>query len=131
MLQIAAQFVWCAAAQHLISIFKSLHSAEKNPTSKRMWDSFMAEKERFELSKPLWGLHDFQSCALGQLRDFSSWFVAVSMTAWISYYRFSQLSTPKPKILILIFHNSAAGEIPCHDTFYNIFAGHSEKGHDL
>ena len=31
----------------------------------------MAEKEGFEPSKPFWGLHDFQSCALGQLRDFS------------------------------------------------------------
>ncbi|GEM_PF-4563860 len=28
----------------------------------------MAEKERFELSKPFWGLHDFQSCALDQAR---------------------------------------------------------------
>ena len=26
----------------------------------------MAEKEGFEPSKPLWGLHDFQSCALGR-----------------------------------------------------------------
>ena len=32
---------------------------------------FMAEKEGFEPSIPLWGIHDFQSCALGQLRDFS------------------------------------------------------------
>ena len=31
----------------------------------------MAEKEGFEPSIPLWGIHDFQSCALGQLRDFS------------------------------------------------------------
>ena len=28
----------------------------------------LAEKERFELSKPFWGLHDFQSCALDQAR---------------------------------------------------------------
>ena len=34
----------------------------------------MAEKEGFEPSIPFWGIHDFQSCALGQLRDFSmSW----------------------------------------------------------
>ena len=33
--------------------------------------SFMAEKEGFEPSIPFWGIHDFQSCALGQLRDFS------------------------------------------------------------
>ena len=31
----------------------------------------MAEKEGFEPSIPFWGIHDFQSCALGQLRDFS------------------------------------------------------------
>ncbi len=37
----------------------------------------MAEKEGFEPSKPFWGLHDFQSCALGQLRDFSK--AAVSL----------------------------------------------------
>lgn len=29
---------------------------------------YLAEKERFELSKPFWGLHDFQSCALDQAR---------------------------------------------------------------
>ena len=28
----------------------------------------MAEKEGFEPSKPFWGLHDFQSCALDQAR---------------------------------------------------------------
>ena len=33
----------------------------------------MAEKEGFEPSIPFWGIHDFQSCALGQLRDFSKW----------------------------------------------------------
>ena len=38
---------------------------------RRMGAIFMAEKEGFEPSKPFWGLHDFQSCALGQLRDFS------------------------------------------------------------
>ena len=31
----------------------------------------LAEKEGFEPSIPFWGIHDFQSCALGQLRDFS------------------------------------------------------------
>ena len=33
--------------------------------------TFLAEKEGFEPSIPFWGIHDFQSCALGQLRDFS------------------------------------------------------------
>ena len=42
----------------------------KSPAHRR--NSFkMAEMERFELSKPFWGLHDFQSCALDQLRDIS------------------------------------------------------------
>ena len=31
----------------------------------------MAEKKGFEPLIPLWGIHDFQSCALDQLRDFS------------------------------------------------------------
>ncbi len=31
----------------------------------------LAEMERFELSIPFWGIHDFQSCALDQLRDIS------------------------------------------------------------
>ena len=32
----------------------------------------LAEMERFELSIPFWGIHDFQSCALDQLRDIST-----------------------------------------------------------
>ena len=44
----------------------------------------MAEKEGFEPSKPFWGLHDFQSCALGQLRDFSIPFFSSSVaTDWL------------------------------------------------
>ena len=44
----------------------------------------MAEKEGFEPSKPFWGLHDFQSCALGQLRDFSIPFLSSSVaTDWL------------------------------------------------
>ena len=43
---------------------------KKNPKSAD-FGFFMAEKEGFEPSIPLWGIHDFQSCALGQLRDFS------------------------------------------------------------
>ena len=46
--------------------------------------SFLAEKEGFEPSKPFWGLHDFQSCALGQLRDFSIPFLSSSVaTDWL------------------------------------------------
>ena len=39
----------------------------------------MAEKEGFEPSIPFWGIHDFQSCALGQLRDFSKFAFLVSL----------------------------------------------------
>ncbi len=52
-----------------IWIFKSLLLIKI--TSPKGEAIFMAEKEGFEPSKPFWGLHDFQSCALGQLRDFS------------------------------------------------------------
>lgn len=37
----------------------------------RSYYSLMAEKERFELSNRFSRLHDFQSCALDQLGDFS------------------------------------------------------------
>ena len=43
---------------------------KKKKTTLR-WSFFLAEKEGFEPSIPFWGIHDFQSCALGQLRDFS------------------------------------------------------------
>ena len=36
---------------------------------------FLAEKEGFEPSRPFRGLHDFQSCALDQLGDFSTNFI--------------------------------------------------------
>ena len=53
-------------------LFKSIlllrHKKEPQPNG---WGFFMAEKEGFEPSIPFWGIHDFQSCALGQLRDFS------------------------------------------------------------
>ena len=62
----------------------------------------MAEKEGFEPSIPFWGIHDFQSCALGQLRDFSicacSLLVA-SLTAWILYYGEEDLSSKKIELL--------------------------------
>ena len=44
---------------------------KKNPLSRQTKEDFLAEKEGFEPSIPFWGIHDFQSCALGQLRDFS------------------------------------------------------------
>ena len=56
----------------------------------------MAEKEGFEPSIPFWGIHDFQSCALGQLRDFSIYacsLLTVSKTALIYYYIFLEKSS--------------------------------------
>ena len=50
----------------------------------------MAEKEGFEPSIPFWGIHDFQSCALGQLRDFS--ISQLSEPARIYYNKGSDLS---------------------------------------
>ena len=48
----------------------------------------MAEKEGFEPSKPFWGLHDFQSCALGQLRDFSKWRRSIDLLIIHQHSRF-------------------------------------------
>ena len=45
----------------------------------------MAEMERFELSIPFWGIHDFQSCALDQLRDIST-FAQVSLYQLVSLH---------------------------------------------
>ena len=62
----------------------------------------MAEKEGFEPSIPFWGIHDFQSCALGQLRDFSICacsLLAASPTAWILYYGGEDLSSKKIELL--------------------------------
>ena len=43
----------------------------KNPVTIAITGFLMAEKEGFEPSRPFRGLHDFQSCALDQLGDFS------------------------------------------------------------
>lgn len=45
-----------------------LPQAKKRHAQRRV---FLAEKEGFEPSRPFRGLHDFQSCALDQLGDFS------------------------------------------------------------
>ena len=50
--------------------FKS-HLPSSAKKKKHPKGCFLAEKEGFEPSIPFWGIHDFQSCALGQLRDFS------------------------------------------------------------
>ena len=52
----------------------------------------MAEKEGFEPSIPFWGIHDFQSCALGQLRDFSMKMTLHGQLAYITpYVQFCQV----------------------------------------
>ncbi len=48
-----------------------LFRQRKMTPPKRVRSFSLAEKEGFEPSIPFWGIHDFQSCALGQLRDFS------------------------------------------------------------
>ena len=54
-----------------MELFKSHLTTYKNNPILLDGVIFMAEKEGFEPSIPFWGIHDFQSCALGQLRDFS------------------------------------------------------------
>ena len=46
----------------------------------------MAEKEGFEPSIPFWGIHDFQSCALGQLRDFSKYAAFCGQPSYITAF---------------------------------------------
>ena len=53
----------------------------------------MAEKEGFEPSRPFRGLHDFQSCALDQLGDFS---IVVDC-----FYRYSY-SVPQRRTVVII-----------------------------
>ena len=61
---------------------KGIISKRKDHTAS-VWSFLMAEKEGFEPSIPFWGIHDFQSCALGQLRDFSIPFLSSSVaTDW-------------------------------------------------
>ena len=60
----------------------------KNDTHQKMGVIFMAEKEGFEPSIPFWGIHDFQSCALGQLRDFSKYMLFSSQLAYNTTFGF-------------------------------------------
>ena len=76
----------------------------------------MAEKEGFEPSIPFWGIHDFQSCALGQLRDFSKCnrycgqLGYIKRFVWICQALFSTISKEIIVIIIAqiecIFYNS-------------------------
>ena len=66
----------------------------------------MAEKEGFEPSRPFRGLHDFQSCALDQLGDFS---IVVELVLsvkehWLLYHIFSQSQAPFSNFLRHLNH---------------------------
>ena len=66
---------------------------------------FLAEKEGFEPSIPFWGIHDFQSCALGQLRDFSIPFLSSSVaTDWLIIQHTSQIVKHFLKKFQIIFY---------------------------
>ena len=66
---------------------------------------FLAEKEGFEPSIPFWGIHDFQSCALGQLRDFSIPFLSSSVaTDWLIIQQTSQFVKHFLKKFQIIFY---------------------------
>ena len=54
-----------------LSAEKPLKTKEKPPYFQQIRWLSVAEKEGFEPSRPFRGLHDFQSCALDQLGDFS------------------------------------------------------------
>lgn len=64
------EFGGVAVSRNQVMIVRENLSVEatKNPTET---SGFLAEKERFELSNRFSRLHDFQSCALDQLGDFS------------------------------------------------------------
>ena len=71
----------------------------------------MAEKEGFEPSIPFWGIHDFQSCALGQLRDFSIPFLSLSVaTDWLIIQHTSLFVNSYFNIFTKIFSAAEAAE---------------------
>ena len=51
---------------------KHIGSTRKSPKNHSSSGFFLAEREGFEPSVPLWGTHDFQSCALDQLSHLSA-----------------------------------------------------------
>ena len=89
----------------------------------------MAEKEGFEPSRPFRGLHDFQSCALDQLGDFSiAVLVLISVyeaspnaTALLLYQSFSQSQAPKT---ILSKKAESRGSPPCASAHFGNDAVH-------
>ena len=78
-----------------------------------VWVFFMAEKEGFEPSIPFWGIHDFQSCALGQLRDFSIPFLSSSVaTDWLIIQHTSQIVKHFLKKFLIIFYQGKTALTP-------------------
>ena len=61
---VAAAFLWPDTEKALKS--RAFGQNEKVGNFYQNYLPFVAEKEGFEPSIPLWGIHDFQSCALDQ-----------------------------------------------------------------
>ena len=59
------------SAAPIVLFESSLCQTQKKSTPVWVW-IFLADREGFEPSNPLWGLHDFQSCALDQLSHLST-----------------------------------------------------------
>ena len=82
---------WKTAVLHLqICTLKSRHLDSKKPRQNRGFCGtylYVAEKEGFEPSNRFWRLHDFQSCALDQLGDFSKTMYSL---ARLGYYSISR-----------------------------------------
>ena len=86
-------------------LIKSIFAAKtKNRETFRL-RGFLAEKEGFEPSRPFRSLHDFQSCALDQLGDFSiavpvrsAYELDLSSDSFIIIAKDGKMSTPKNKI---------------------------------
>ena len=51
--------------------FPRTDTSKQKPRKPMVSGVFLAEREGFEPSVPLWGTHDFQSCALDQLSHLS------------------------------------------------------------
>ena len=88
----------------------------------------MAEKEGFEPSIPFWGIHDFQSCALGQLRDFS-------MKLFTAQLGYNTTSTKKSQALFFLFSKNffrapkppLSGQCTRRGTFWHSFGWYAAR----
>ena len=80
----------------------------ENSHPKRVFGQIVAEKKGFEPLIPLWGIHDFQSCALDQLRDFSTFAQVKSriFTCQLGYYN---AGTPQSQGIFSFFEEKFSG----------------------